>query len=474
MPTTWADGIRVRPSSAHTRTGMPASEGSRATVAGGAAGPPPGADAAPPRRRARPARSSCGRRTRSGPAAPAGGLAADRKRVARRAASAGRRRRLAGSVKVLVSGVRISTSVPSTDEVATAAEAIIWFMASDTADSSSSDSSGASGVLRLLHAHHRRGQPPRAVERHDEHVAAGHAVDVGDRRRDRRARQPARPALASRRTVHLAGATLPGGEHLEHAETASDGGLAEPDERVVGAHDSPPDAVDDLHGAAAAAAAGLGRVHGHLVGEEGDAGLGGRVEAQDVARLEGEHVLDRQLDGGHLGAHGHRRRRRRPGAPSAISSLARRSGRRRGRRSGPPPARSPTRGSAARGRGDAAEAGLDRERQRRLGHRHHLRGLEVRLDRLERRARDRPCRSRSPRAARAGARRSAGRAPSRCRSAGAPCAAARSSVPPSSSSIAAEHERALGAQQHARADRLDLDDRRRSSRRPPGRGRWPT
>ena len=27
MPTTWADGIWVRPSSAHTRTGMPASEG---------------------------------------------------------------------------------------------------------------------------------------------------------------------------------------------------------------------------------------------------------------------------------------------------------------------------------------------------------------------------------------------------------------------------------------------------------------
>jgi hypothetical protein len=45
----------------------------------------------------------------------------------------------------LVSGVPISTSVPSTDEIAIAAEAIIWFIASETADSSSSDSSGAFG-----------------------------------------------------------------------------------------------------------------------------------------------------------------------------------------------------------------------------------------------------------------------------------------------------------------------------------------
>ena len=48
-------------------------------------------------------------------------------------------------MKVLVSGVPISTSVPSTTEVAAAAEAIIWFMASETADSSSSESSAASG-----------------------------------------------------------------------------------------------------------------------------------------------------------------------------------------------------------------------------------------------------------------------------------------------------------------------------------------
>ena len=48
-------------------------------------------------------------------------------------------------MKVLVSGVEISTSVPRTTEVAAAAEAIIWFIASETADSSSSDSSVASG-----------------------------------------------------------------------------------------------------------------------------------------------------------------------------------------------------------------------------------------------------------------------------------------------------------------------------------------
>ncbi len=48
-------------------------------------------------------------------------------------------------MKVLVSGVPISTSVPSTTEVAAAAEAIIWFMASETAESSSSESSVASG-----------------------------------------------------------------------------------------------------------------------------------------------------------------------------------------------------------------------------------------------------------------------------------------------------------------------------------------
>ncbi len=42
-------------------------------------------------------------------------------------------------------GAPISTSVPSTAEVAIAAEAIIWFIASATAESSSSDSSeGAS------------------------------------------------------------------------------------------------------------------------------------------------------------------------------------------------------------------------------------------------------------------------------------------------------------------------------------------
>ena len=35
--------------------------------------------------------------------------------------------------------------MPSTTEVAAAAEAIIWFIASETADSSSSDSSVASG-----------------------------------------------------------------------------------------------------------------------------------------------------------------------------------------------------------------------------------------------------------------------------------------------------------------------------------------
>ena len=48
-------------------------------------------------------------------------------------------------VNIFVSGVEISTSLPSTTDVAAAAEAIIWFMASETAESSSSESSSASG-----------------------------------------------------------------------------------------------------------------------------------------------------------------------------------------------------------------------------------------------------------------------------------------------------------------------------------------
>ena len=45
-----------------------------------------------------------------------------------------------------VSGTPISTSVPSTAVVAPAAEAIIWFIASATAESSSSESSAAPAV----------------------------------------------------------------------------------------------------------------------------------------------------------------------------------------------------------------------------------------------------------------------------------------------------------------------------------------
>ena len=52
---------------------------------------------------------------------------------------------MSAPVKLLVSGVPISTSVPSTSDVAAAAWAIIWFIASETAESSSSESSVASG-----------------------------------------------------------------------------------------------------------------------------------------------------------------------------------------------------------------------------------------------------------------------------------------------------------------------------------------
>ena len=47
----------------------------------------------------------------------------------------------------------------------------------------------------------------------------------------------------------------------------------------------PPMWPGDLHGAAAAAAARAARVHGHLVGEQRDAGRGGRVQTQQVALL---------------------------------------------------------------------------------------------------------------------------------------------------------------------------------------------
>ena len=52
-----------------------------------------------------------------------------------------------------------------------------------------------------------------------------------------------------------------------------------------------------------AAAAGPAAVHGHLVGEERHAVVGGRLQLQDVAGLEREHRLDRQVHAGDLGPH---------------------------------------------------------------------------------------------------------------------------------------------------------------------------
>ena len=63
--------------------------------------------------------------------------------------------------KVRVSGVPISTSVPSTEEIAAAAVAIIWFMASETAEASSSVSScespaGSGSLAPIIAAASRR------------------------------------------------------------------------------------------------------------------------------------------------------------------------------------------------------------------------------------------------------------------------------------------------------------------------------
>ena len=386
-------------------------------------------------------------------------LAADRERRARSRAAcaayaptASRRR----TANVRVSGVPISTSVPSTAEIAPAAEAIIWFIASDTADSSSSDSSGAPDPRGCSSAHHRRGEAARALERHDEQVAAGDAVDVGRRSWPRPGWGCPRAGAVGATTATSPGVDLPGREHLEHAADRLRGGLAQPEQRVVGGHRGPP-----RRGSVTWTARrpplrpGRPRCTGTSSANSVTPSSAGRVEAQDVAGLQREHLLDRQLDGGDLGAHGHldaadgaahgrppRPRRgsprRRRGAAEAVRDRA----------------RSPTRGAAARAWRRRRSA-APRSSASSVG---SLTGAVCAVSRCvvelaDGRARGRPCRSRSIDSCADQAVEEVPR--ERPVDVGQPALGAG----PSRSAAAeqqldrAQHQRRLGAQHHPRPDR---------------------
>ena len=150
---------------------------------------------------------------------------------------------------------------------------------------------GGVRVLRLVHAHHRGGELARAVERDHEDVAAGDAVDVGDAasRRPGPARTQ-RVALGRRRRV-----TSPA-DDLARARTSR------ARRRIASAVDWPSrisasSLIDGLPTRPVTCTArrlplrpGLAGVDGHLVGVERDAAGGGRVEPQQVAGLQREHV----------------------------------------------------------------------------------------------------------------------------------------------------------------------------------------
>ena len=186
-----------------------------------------------------------------------------------------------------------------------------------------------------------------------------------------------------------------------------------------------------------------------------------------------QHGLDRQRDRGDLGAHHHL---------DDADGLAH--GRRRPPRSAPPLTSSRPPNWSATGaidrprdqqrqrRGQAAQARLHHDRQRRLGHRDHLRGLHVLVDRLElerqpgdvgpdqRQLRQQPLEE---------------VAAERLVDVGhAAVLDAALDRPAEQQLDRAQQQRALGREQHPRADRLDLEDRRGRVRRAPRRARWPT
>ena len=282
-----------------------------------------------------------------------GGVVVGRERVGRRRHHGCR----AGRSRPRCPGRRSSRS---------AAAAIIWFIASPTAESSSSVSSSASVLGRGL-AHHRRGQARARRRAASEDVAAGDAVDVGDL-----ARRPGR-ARPERDRVRPTTVTSPGAEprrreHLQHAGDRLGGGLAQADQGVVGVIAPSSTAAGTWTARRLPLRPGLAAVDGYSSAKMRDAAARAAVEAQDVAGLQREHLLDRHLDCLRPRRAPSSRRRRRRGADGlggrAVVVRGPASSRAANR---PRPGRSRTTGRAARASAEIARRCAPRhQRQRRL------------------------------------------------------------------------------------------------------------
>ena len=180
-PTISAEAICARPSSAHTRTGMPRERGrAGAAPAAAARGRCPARGS---RRASRPARASCARRRRSARAARAGtARRTPRRRRAWRAGCARRRRspRRRAHERARLRHADLDLRAEHGSRSRRRPTAIIWFIASaDGGQLELGELVGAGGLVGL-HAHHGGGEAARPVDRHHEQVAARDAVDVGD------------------------------------------------------------------------------------------------------------------------------------------------------------------------------------------------------------------------------------------------------------------------------------------------------
>ena len=192
-----------------------------------------------------------------------------------------------------VSGGAISTSVPSTSLVASRGRG--HHLVHRLADGGQLELGElVAVVLRRLLAHHRGGQRARALERHDEDVAAGDAVDVRDARGDGRGRDGRR---AGRRPARRSRPARAGPRRRQNIcrmpATASE--VDSP--RRIRASSAfigrPPRGRGSGRRACGRCARGGARCTGHLVGEQRDAvGRRGRRGATTSPGLRREHLVD--------------------------------------------------------------------------------------------------------------------------------------------------------------------------------------